>query len=110
MEQQLGVEKVKREEPEKRTIIIQQPKVESNGMGAAGFVLAVLAFVLSCIPFLNFILWILGLIFSIIGLSKKPKTFAIAGLIISLIGLVILLLVILGVFGLASLSALSDLQ
>ncbi len=110
MEEQSGLEEVKREESAKQTIIIQQPKAESNGMGIAGFVLAILAVVLSCVPFLNFILWVLGLIFSIVGLAKKPKGLAIAGLIISLLGLIILLLFFLGIFGMAGLSALSDLQ
>ena len=67
-----------------QTIIINQeaPK-KSNGMGTAGFVLA-----------------LLGLIFSIIGVFRQPKGLAIAGLVISCLGLIILI-VVLGAIGAA---------
>ena len=63
-----------------------QPVVEekkSNGMGITGFVLSLVAIILFWVPVLNVVLFILGLIFSIIGIVRKPKGFAIAGLIIS---------------------------
>lgn len=71
---------------------------EKNGMGIAGFVLAMVALFSSWVPFARWIVWLLGLIFSLIGLGKQPKGFAIAGLIISLIGLaLIVLIIVLGV-------------
>lgn len=68
---------------------------KGNGMGVTGFVIALIAFVFCWLPILNWILWILGLIFSVIGMFKKPKGFAIAGLCITFFWL-ILTLVILG--------------
>jgi len=69
----------------------------SNGAGTAGFVLSLITFLLCWVPFVNFILFVLGLTFSIIGISRKnsPKGLAIAGLVISC---VYLLLMILGVY------------
>lgn len=76
---------------------VHAPEKKTNGIGTAGFVLALLGVILSWVPVLGWILWLLGLIFSGVGLSKQPKGLAIAGLVISLISLVILILVI-GVF------------
>ena len=42
--------------------------------------------------FLGWIVWILGLILSGIGVTKTPRGLAIAGLAISLIGLIFLIL------------------
>ena len=64
-------------------------------MGVAGFVLALLGLFLSWVPFVGGILFLLGLIFSCIGVFRKPKGLAIAGLVISLISLIIA--IILGV-------------
>lgn len=61
----------------------------SNGMGVAGFVLALLGLILCWVPGLNWILWLLGLIFSCIGLGRHPKGLAIAGLVISLLFIVL---------------------
>ena len=85
----------------KQTIIIQQPASKSNGIGTAGFVLALAALVLVWAPILNSILWLLGLILSGVGVTKQPRGLAIAGLCVSLIGLVILLTI----FGLFAASA-----
>ena len=46
------------------TIIVNQPVPKSNGMGTAGFVLALLALFLGWVPVVGWILWVLGLIFS----------------------------------------------
>ncbi len=67
-----------------QTVIINQVAQKSNGIGTAGFVLALISLFLGWIPFLGWVLWILGLIFSFIGVFKKPAGLAIAGLIISL--------------------------
>ena len=84
-----------------QTIIInhEAPK-KSNGLGTAGFVLALLGLILCWIPVLDWILWLLGLIFSIIGVFRQPKGLAIAGLVISCLGLIILI-VVLGAIGAA---------
>lgn len=83
------------------TVIVNQAEVKpTNGIGVAGFVLALLALFLGWIPFLGWILWVLGLVFSAIGVFKPPKGLAIAGLVISLLGL-ILLIVAFGAIGAA---------
>lgn len=75
-----------------QTIIVQQPKESNgNGIGTAGFVLALIAVFLGWVPALGWILWVLGLVFSSIGVSKQPRGLAIAGLVISLIGLILII-------------------
>lgn len=72
------------------------PQRESNGMGVAGFVLALCALVLCWVPVLNIILLILAIIFSIIGLTRRPKGLAIAGIIIA--GVLLLIDIIIWLF------------
>ena len=84
-----------------QTIIIKQDKVESNGIGTAGFVLSLVSIFLGWIPILGWIIWILGLILSFVGIFRRPKGLAIAGLVISLIGLIFLILVF-GMIGVAA--------
>lgn len=67
------------------TVAVQSLREASNGIGTAGFVLSLLTFVLGWVPVLSWILWVLGLIFSAIGMTKRPRGLAIAGFIISLI-------------------------
>ena len=74
---------------QEQKIVIEQK--QSNPLGLTGFILSLCAIVLGWIPVLNFILWILGLIFSAIGMFKQPKGFAIAGLAISLLGIILLI-------------------
>ena len=83
------------------TVIINQTE-KSNGIGTAGFVLALIAVFLGWVPFLGWIIWMLGLIFSAVGLTRQPKGLAIAGLAISLIGIVLLLVVFGAILGAAS--------
>ena len=75
------------------TVIINQIDKKTNGIGTAGFVLSLIAIFLGWVPVLGWILWLLGLIFSIVGIFKEPKGFAIAGLVLSLIGIIFLLTV-----------------
>ncbi len=75
----------------KQTIIINQTEKKSNGTGTAGFVLALIGLFVSWIPVFGWIIWLLGLILSFVGIFKSPKGMAIAGLIISLIGVIILI-------------------
>lgn len=68
-------------------------EVKKNGIGTAGFILALLGLVLCWVPVLNWILWLLGLIFSFVGVFKQPKGLSIAGLIVSCIGIIIIMVV-----------------
>ena len=74
-----AVEAPQQQNDPKQTIYVNIPDYagnnNSNGMGIAGFV------------------WLLGAIFSIVGLFKEPRGFAIAGTVISFIDLILLLLV-----------------
>ncbi|MFV0538308.1 MAG: hypothetical protein ACK5M3_13210 [Dysgonomonas sp.] len=76
-----------------QTVIFQQESRQTNGIGTAGFVLALLAIFLFWVPVLDFILWILGLIFSLVGVFRQPKGLAIAGLVLSLIVIILILFV-----------------
>lgn len=70
-----------------------------NGLATAGFVLSIISFFLGWIPFLGWSMWLLGFIFSFIGIFKAPRGLAIAGLVISLIGIIITLLLTAAIFG-----------
>lgn len=76
-----------------------QPQVvvvekKGNGMGTAGFVLALLGLIFCWVPVLDWILWLLGLIFSIVGMFKPKKGLAIAGLVISFIYIILVVAVL----------------
>lgn len=66
-----------------------------NGMAIAGLVLGILALLLCWIPFLNWILAILGIIFGAVGMSKankiggRGKGLAVTGLVLGILGAVI---------------------
>jgi hypothetical protein len=71
---------------------------KKNKLGAAGFVIALIALFMKWVTIpvigkLEGIIWLLGIVLSIIGLFSKPKGFAIAGIIISLIGIIWLIVV-----------------
>lgn len=75
---------------------IQLVENKSNGIGTAGFVLALIALFFGWVPVLGWITWLLGLIFSAVGISKankvqKGKGLSIAGLVISLLGIIFLI-------------------
>lgn len=86
--------------PAGQQIIINQQAPSSNGLGTAGFVLALLGLILCWVPMVNFALWILGLILSLIGVFKRPRGLAIAGLVLSFIS-VLIIIAFLGALGLA---------
>ncbi|MSS84334.1 hypothetical protein FYJ24_06060 [Actinomycetaceae bacterium WB03_NA08] len=67
-------------------------RTETNGIGTAGFVLAIIGIVFSWVPLLGWLSWLLGAIFSIIGVFKMPRGFAIAGLVLSFFGVIVLIL------------------
>lgn len=83
----------------------------SNGMATAGFVLALITVFFGWIPFIGWVIWALGLIFSSIGLANakkvegKGKGLAIAGLVISLIGVIVIILLASTLAGLLGLAA-----
>lgn len=79
---------------QQQVVIQMAEQKKSNGLGTAGFVLSLIAIFLCWIPILDWILWALGLIFSFVGVFKRPRGLAIAGLVISLICVVILVAVI----------------
>lgn len=61
--------------------------------------LSIIGLVLCWVPFVDIFIWFLGFLFSLIGMFKRPKGVAIAGLVISIICLVVLfiLYMILGI-------------
>lgn len=88
----------------------EQTQIQNNRIGTAGLVLVLMSFILISfegyiinslndkslfftliLPVLIGNLWLLGLIFSIIGLRINPKGRAIAGLIISLLPIILFL-------------------
>ncbi|MDE5979496.1 MAG: hypothetical protein K2G84_05620, partial [Muribaculaceae bacterium] len=58
---------------------------QSNGMGTAGFVLALVSMFIGWVPLVGWLIWILGAVFSFIGLFRQPRGLAIAGVVISLV-------------------------
>ena len=80
-------------QPSYQNVYIEQPVRRTNGLGVAGFVLALLSLFLGWIPLLGWIIWFLGILFSFIGIFRKPRGLAVAGLVISLIGIIVILLI-----------------
>ena len=64
---------------------------ESNSLGLAGMVLSILGCMLGWIPVFGWVVWVLGLVFSSIGMNRQPKLFALIGLVISLLSLLIII-------------------
>ena len=60
-------------------------RLKRNTLGGTGFVLGVIGVVLFWAPFVRFILGVLGLTFSLVGLFRKGyrKAFAITGVVLS---------------------------
>lgn len=70
-----------------QTILVREQRYKSNGLGTAGFITSLLGLLLSWVPILGWILWIVGALLSLIGVFKSPRGLAITGLILSLITL-----------------------
>lgn len=79
-------------DPNQRPIIIREQS-RTNGMGIAGFVISLITIFLGWIPVFGWILWALGMLFSVIGVFRRPRGLAIAGLILSIVGLVFIVFV-----------------
>ena len=75
---------------------------QTNGMGTAGFVLALISFLFSWIPGVSYLVWFLGALFSFIGLFKQPKGLAIAGFILSFFDLIVVIFVSSALIGILS--------
>ena len=75
-------------------IYVQQvpEQKSSNGLGIAGFVVSLCSAFMVWVPFLNFVLALVGLILSAMGMKKEPKGLATAGLVISIIFLIVSLI------------------
>lgn len=71
-------------------VTVNAPVAKGNGLGTAGFVLALIGFFTSWVPVVGWILWLLGGIFSFVGVLKPKKGLAIAGLVITFIDIIIL--------------------
>ncbi len=78
---------------ETKTIVIQQV-TKSNGMGVAGFVLALVSLIFCWVPILSWILWFFGILLSFFGMFKRPRGLAIAGFLISVVDFILLVLFI----------------
>lgn len=91
-----AVETPKQQNDPKQTIYVNIPDYagnnNSNGMGIAGFVLALISLFIGYIPIFGWIIWLLGAIFSIVGMFKEPRGFAIAGFVISFIDIILIIL------------------
>lgn len=70
-----------------QTILVREQRYKSNGLGTAGFITSLLGLLLSWVPILGWILWLVGALLSLIGVFKSPRGLAISGLILSLITL-----------------------
>lgn len=81
-------------------IVVNQIEHKTNGIGTAGFIVSLVCSVFCWVPGVNFVLWFLGLIFSFIGLFKKPRGLAIAGFIIAIIDIVIIVALVGGIVSL----------
>lgn len=62
-----------------------------NPLGTAGFALSAVTFVVGWVPELGFIVWVLGAIFSGLGIFRKPRYPAIAGVWLSFCWLIIVI-------------------
>ena len=79
-------------------VVVTQVEYRSNGVGTAGFVIALICAFLSWLPGVNVFLWFIGLLLSFIGMFKRPRGLAVAGFLISIID-IILIVAILGTLG-----------
>ncbi len=78
-------------------IVIKQVIRRTNGLGTAGFIMALIALIFSWVPGVGWLVWFLGFLFSFIGLFKRPRGLAIAGFLISIIDLIVLIAIIGGI-------------
>lgn len=99
----MTVESNNQEKNNPQTIIVNQTERQTNGIGTAGFIIAIIAIFLGWIPIVGWLIWFVGLVLSFVGMFRKPKGLAIAGLVISLIGIIILIVIFGALVGSAAL-------
>ena len=75
-----------------RIVYVHRPE-RKNKIGTAGFVFAMLSLFLGWVPLVGWLFWFLGIIFSSVGLGRKPKGLAPAGLIVSIFALFVIIAV-----------------
>jgi len=80
--------------PQQPTTIIVREKSKSNTIGVIGFICSLVSILLCGVGGIGIFVWIFGFLFSLIGIFKEPRGFAIAGFIISLIDLLALFIII----------------
>ena len=68
-----------------------QPVRRRNGFGNAGLTLSILGLVFLWLPVADVILWLLGFVFSFIGVFNRPRGKAVAGLINSVVSVAVVL-------------------
>ena len=71
-------------------VVVNQIEHRSNGVGMAGFVIALICACLSWLPGVNVFLWFIGLLLSFIGMFKRPRGLAVVGFFISIIDIIII--------------------
>lgn len=76
---------------------------QSNGLGTAGFIFAILSLLVCWAPVVGWVIWFLGFLFSFIGMFKSPRGLAVAGFFISIIDFIVLVVVIGALAGLLGL-------
>lgn len=86
-----------------------QPENQSNPYGTTGFILSLVALLGAWVPYAGWLVWLLALIFSAIGVTRKPRGLAVAGLVIS-IGMVVVLMLLIAIIGIAAFSSMSYLR
>jgi hypothetical protein len=83
------------------TDVQPQGQPPRNGLGTAGFILGLIGFLFSFIPFIGIVAWplvVIGLVLSVIGIARASsgkannRGLAITGAVLSVIGLVICIL------------------
>lgn len=74
--------------------VSMQGEIRKNGIGTAGFVLALIGVFTSWVPVLGWVIWLLGALLSVIGAFRSPRGLAVAGTILSFIDLFLLLAVV----------------
>ena len=77
--------------PSNQQQVIVHVENRSNGSGTAGFIFELLGLLFSWAPVIGWIIWAFGLLFSFIGLFKKPRGLAIVGFLLSLIDVILLI-------------------
>ena len=75
-----------------RVVIMGETMTQKNGLGVAGFIVALVGFLLTLVPLIRVvgaIICVIGLILAVIGVFKKPRTLSIIGILLAIAGCVI---------------------